>query len=260
MGLEPLPGAGGFLDALRSLPRNPLLRREWRALLHSMRARRRGGSRAWVLPAVLAVVLTPYFVWALLAVVPRRLAFLTWGIDILAFFQVLTGIGVSLLAVILMATTVAGERERRTWEALGAAGLSAHELLLGYLLGRLAPLLAGATLAGSALVLLRPHYATLVQPYAIYHLSRSQVSAFVGELVAASAAAGTMALAVSAWSRDSRTAIPTAAGAWLTLPLAIAGALQLLPALPGWQVVVGCALLILFGSYQLALAGVSRAH
>ncbi|MCC2669155.1 MAG: hypothetical protein K0Q72_1626 [Armatimonadetes bacterium] len=262
---ESAHGSRGFLAALRTLPQNPLLQREWRAFVHDLRAgplfRRPRTVRAWVIPAVASGAVLPYGVWLLVTLAYQAApvaASLLRELDTLGAFQVWSGVLQSLLALLLVAPTIAGERERRTWEGLRTAGLSSHELLLGSLVGRLGPLLAGSLVCGLLWMALRSHYAPLLQPYSPYTMHWIEVGVLATDIAAVILGSGFLALAASTWSDNTRAALIAALVAWLALLLAISGVLGLFSGVAGGQLILRCCLLASLCGYLVALAGVVR--
>lgn len=209
----------GFLAALRHLPDNPILRREWRSLAHELRdwrvwlyLRQPRDARGWAVRALSWCALLPYALWAALKVLPAGVlppAGGRWYFDLLLLCYALVGFYLCLLATAVMAGSIVRERERETWEALRTTGTSYHDLLLGLLCGRLLPVLGTFLAAGMVWSYARPQYAPLLQRYAPVFASGPQIALLAWEWAFLGSGAGTLALAVSARARRM-----TAANAW----------------------------------------------
>jgi hypothetical protein len=211
-----------FRAALRGLPENPLVRREWSGLVRQMRDwrlwcgfRLPRDARGWGLPAVAWCALLPYGIWVtlrlLIPYIERR--FPGYAVpssellDVMSISVLLLGLYVSVLAAALMAPAVTRERERETWEGLRSALASPHEIVLGLLVGRLGPLLASFLAVGLFWTLARPHYTPLLQPYGPFRLDAPQLAAAVWVIAAVAAAWGALATVVSASCRSSAQAV-----------------------------------------------------
>lgn len=257
-----------FLAALRTLPDNPFARREWRSLRHELRdwrvwlyLRQPRDARGWALRAVAWCSLLPYALWAALAVFhPWAVhnALLPLRFEVLPLCFLLVGLYLALLSATIMANCIVRERERDTWEALRSTGASHHELLLGLLAGRLAPLLAGFLVVGMVWTYTRPHYAPLLQPDLMVRMSGPQTALLVWELAFVAAGAGSLSLAASAWCRRSGTANAAAAVDVLLLIGGLLGALLALPQVEGGVIVLVGSGTALLAGYLSALYGLQR--
>lgn len=257
----------GFLEALRRLPDNPILRREWRSLAHELRdwrvwlyLRQPRDARGWAVRALAWCALLPYALWAALARLPAGLlAAVGRGyVDLLLLCYALVGLYLCLLAAAVMAGSIVRERERETWEALRTTGTSCHELLLGLLCGRLLPVFVIYLAAGMVWSYARPHYAPLLQRYAPVFASGPQIALLVWEWALLGAGAGTLALAISAHARRMAPANAwSAAGVivWVTGLLAL---LVILPGAPAEAIFLFGNLAMVVASYLGARNGLRR--
>jgi len=177
---------GGFWNAVRLLGDNPLAYREWRGLCAQMRDWRlwvglrvpRDG-RGWGLPAVALFILAPYILWLLLLPMSRfdshsaRQA--GYYLNVLGLIAVASGLYLVLICVHLCAAGFQRERERETWPLLALTTLTNDELLLGFAVGRMGPVVLGGALAGGTLALLRPNYAALLADLAPVTLGSGEI-------------------------------------------------------------------------------------
>jgi hypothetical protein len=258
----------GFLAALRGLPDNPVACREWRSLRHDLRdwrvwlyLRQPRDARGWALRALAWCALLPYALWAALA--PLQPWYLRWLgplrlFDLLLLCFALVGLYLSLMSAAVMAPSIVRERERETWEALRTAAAGPHELLLGLLLGRLLPLLAGFLVLGMVWSYTRPHYAPLLQAYAPVRSSGPQIALLVWELALVAAGAGCLSLAASAWCRQGGTANAVAAADVLLLIGGLLGALLALPRVEGAVILAAGSATAILAGYLSAFYGLQR--
>lgn len=219
-------------------------------------------TRGWGVPAIVWFCLAPYFALGAL-LVGRRVyppAFEltpTPGIpyiDVLALCYTLLGVYVVLISIAIMAPAITRERERETWESLRITVSSRHEILLGLVYGRLAPILAAHLLAGALWVLLRPHYAPLFQRLSPFTLDSGRLALLVGEVFVAALAAGLMATACSVYSKSTGVAVVLSAAGFLlstaiSIFLVLAAPVSAPLALLLWNAALGA------GSYALAARG-----
>lgn len=258
----------GFLRALRELPDNPIARREWRSLVHDLRdgrmwlyLRQPRDARGWALRALLWCSLLPYGLWAALTALSpwaSQNGLLPLRLDALALCFLLIGLYLCLMSAAVMAPSITRERERQTWETLRTTGTSTHELLLGLLCGRLAPVLAGYLVVGMVWTYTRPHYAPLLQPFTPVRLSGQQIALLAWELAFLAAGSGSLSLAASAWCRKSGTADTVAAAGVLLLFGGLFVALVAAPALSGAVILLAGGVITLLVGYLAALWGVAR--
>jgi hypothetical protein len=204
-----------FLAALRALPDNPILRREWRSLGRELGdwriwlyLRQPRDARGWALRALLWCSLMPYGVWAVLEAL--RQWFLPWyarpwHFSPLMLGFALVGLYLSLMCAVVMASSIAQERERDTWELLRITSATGHVLLVGLLFGRLAPLPLGFLLVGLIWDLTRAHYAALVVPLSPMLFGHLEIARVVGTLGLLAVGAGILSMGISAWCRSART-------------------------------------------------------
>jgi len=258
----------GFLAALRGLPDNPVARRELRGLSRQLADWRfwcylQGprGATAWAVRAVGWCAPAPYLFWAFFAVCRlfwRRLSIELADSNLLGVGFLLVGVSVAVIAAAIMSPSLASEREKETWGALRTALSSRHEILLGLLAGRVAPIIAAFLAAGMFWTWARPHYAPGLHPYTPGLLSDGEIALLVWLALAVAAAAGMLGLAASAWCRSSsRSAAVTAGlvGALLAAPVLVTG---WLPHVHGAVITVLCALTAAVAGYVVAYRGLAR--
>jgi hypothetical protein len=255
-----------LFHALRHLPENAVARKEWRALGHQARdwrlwvgLRLPKDARGWGVPAVIWFVLAPYVIAGALRVgyhfSPQTFTPVPgFEVDILALCFVLLGVYVCLMAIALMAPTISRERERETWEALRTTVASGHEILIGFIAGRLFPVLAAFMVAGLVWVLTRSHYAPMLQPFAAVRLDHPQIALLVWETLGVSLTLGLVALAASVQFRKTGTAIVVSAFAMFLLAGALV-ALVIVTRLPGPLLVLLLCLTVSLSAYVVALRG-----
>lgn len=258
----------GFLAALRGLPDNPIARREWRSLRHELRdwrvwlyVRQPRDARGWALRALAWCALLPYALWAALAGLERWRSMwldLPRFLDLVLLCFALVGLYLSLMSAAVMAPSIVRERERETWEALRSTATGPHELLLGLLLGRLAPLLASFLAVGMVWSYSRPHYAPLLQSYAPVRSSGPQIALLVWELALVAAGAGSLSLAASAWCRKGGTANAVAAADVLLLIGGLLSALLALPRIEGAVILFAGSSAAIIAGYLSAFHGLQR--
>lgn len=224
-------------------------------------------ARGWGMPAILWFCLAPYIVLGALSTGARFFpeVFLYAehpGIpvfDILALCQVLLGIYVAMISMVVMAPAITRERERETWETLRVSVSSPHEILLGLLVGRVGPILGSQLIAGLLWVLLRPHYAPLLQPYSPFRLEAPALALLVWEILIGSLSLACLATAFSVYCRTTGLALVlSASGFLLWAGLLIAGIL--VAPLPGPLFFLLWSLGTAGAAYSLAARGLERSR
>lgn len=257
-----------FLAALRTLPDNPILRREWRSLGRELGdwriwlyLRQPRDARGWALRAVAWCALLPYALCAVLAASHswlRQYSSLPLQIGVLQFSFVLVGFYLCLMSAGVMASGISRERERETWEALRTTASLSHELLLGLLVGRLVPLLVVFLAVGLVWSYTRSHYAPLLQPYQIVGIAREQIELLTWELLSVAAGSGTLALGTAAWCRKTAMANAAAAGDVLFLISGLIGAGLAFPEIGGDTILPLGSGFAMFAGYLGAYYGLQR--
>ena len=259
--------------ALKRLRDNPILWREWRGLAHQSRdwrlwvgLRVPKDARGWGVPAVAWFLPAPYFTWWAVRftawISPTAFPFPppsgTIVIDILALVMAMCAVYVCLIAVGVMAPTISRERERLTWDILRSATASPHDIALGLLVGRLAPVIVAWLAAGAFWVLARPHYAGLLVRTSQFRFDRAEVALLVLLSGVLGCAVGTLALAASAWCGRTALAILLSVVALVLLFALIGGAFWLLPAASAPGILIGTAIIATIAAYALSVAGLKR--
>lgn len=206
---EPVqPSRDGFWRAVLRLRENPLVQREWRGLCLQMRDWRLWAglrvprdARGWGVPAIAWFILGPYILWATLSPIrrlsPADFSEVARSIDTFSIV-----VGMLALYLLLVSAQLCGmgflrERRAATWDLLRLSPLSNDDLLLGLVVGRLAPVLASGSLVGLGYALLRPHYANLLQDLAPVPYASSQMLLATAWLVLLAGLAGVWSLALS---------------------------------------------------------------
>lgn len=258
----------GFLAALDGLPDNPVARRELRGLSRQLADWRfwcylQGprSATAWAVRAVAWCAPAPYLFWAFFTVC--RLFWRSLSIDlsatnVLGVSFLLIGVSVAVIAAAIMSPSLASEREKETWGALRSALSSRHEILLGLLAGRVAPVLAAFLAAGMFWTWARPHYAPGLHPYSPGLLSDGAIALLVCLALAVAAAAGMLGLAASAWCRSSSRAAAVTAGLVGLLLAAPVLLTNWLPQMHGAVITVMCSVTAAVVGYVAAYWGLER--
>jgi len=258
----------GFLPALIGLPDNPVARRELRGLSRQVLEWRfwlylRGPrtATAWAVRAVGWCAAAPYLFWGFFTVCRifwRRLSIELATTNVLGAGFLLVGLSVAVITAAIMSPSLASEREKETWGALRTALSSRHEILVGLLAGRAAPILTAFLVAGMFWTWARPHYAPGLYPYSPGILSDSEIALLVWLALAIAAAAGMLGLAASAWCRSSSRSAAISAGLVGLLFAAPVVLLGRFPQLDGALVTFSCAAVAAVAGYAAAFRGLAR--
>ncbi len=220
------------------------------------------------MPAISWFFLAPYVIYAVLIAghrfFPDFFAYTTTypdlTVDIVALCFVLLGVYIAIISLALMATSIASERAAGTWDALAASVFSDHDLLLGFLVGRLGPVLAAFAAVGGTWVAARPHYAPLLQSVSPVTLTGAQIALLVLDLSFISLAIGAVAMAVSVYSRDAGRAVIVSLAASLVIALLCAVPWMIINRPPdGWAIIPLAAVVTVTG-YATAVRGVRRSR
>jgi hypothetical protein len=203
---------------LRQAWDNPVALREWRALRQTcadwrlwLGLRLPRHASAWGLPAIAWFAFLPYLLWVLMAGVRRFSGQDFFFPDEMPFDAMLLGLVLcggyaALTSGLLMATTIAGERGKGTLDSLRCS-LGPNDILIGFLLGRQAPVLVAWLAVGLAWALLQPQYTPLLEPYSPFSMGPPELALHVWVLGAVCLAWGCLGLACSVRARTGWAAI-----------------------------------------------------